>query len=230
MIILAIDSSGASASAAVTDGEKLLSLFVTSSPQKHSATLMPMVESTLKAAGKNVAEVDLFAVNAGPGSFTGVRIGVSLVKGLAFGSGKPVVSVSSLEALAYNLAGFGGVACPVMDARRGQFYNALFRGGERLTPDRLISADELKSELERIGCEARFAGDGYALASETVITPQVRETPAVLRVSNAYSTAVCGLRSYLAGENVFTDATVVPIYLRPSQAERERNEKLKGAE
>ena len=227
MIGLALDSSGAAASAAVTDGEKMLSSFSVSSAEKHSSTLLPMAELALECAGKTVSDVGLFAVVVGPGSFTGVRIGVSLVKGLAFGSGKPIAAVSSLEALAYNLRGLGGIACPVMDARRGQFYNALFRDGKRLTEDRLISAADLEKELASFDCPVYMAGDGYALARTLVHADNLRETPHRLTVSDAYSAAVCGLRGYLAGNNVFTDETVSPVYLRPSQAERTRNERMK---
>ncbi len=227
MIVLALDSSGASASAAVTDGEKLLSSFSVSSAVKHSATLLPMAEKALECAGKTRADVGLFAVVTGPGSFTGVRIGVSLVKGLAFGSGKPIAAVSSLEALAYNLTGFNGIACPVMDARRGQFYNALFRDGKRLTPDRLISAEDLAAELSAYGCPVYLAGDGYALARELVRADNIAETPHRLTVSDAYSAAVCGYRDYMAGRNICSDETVAPTYLRPSQAERTRNERTR---
>ncbi|MBQ7160646.1 MAG: tRNA (adenosine(37)-N6)-threonylcarbamoyltransferase complex dimerization subunit type 1 TsaB [Clostridia bacterium] len=227
MTVLAIDSSGAAASAAVTDDEKLLSSFSVASAEKHSATLLPMAERALECAGKKISDVDLFAVVAGPGSFTGVRIGVSLVKGLAFGSGKPIASVSSLEALAYNLCGFDGIACPVMDARRGQFYNALFRGGKRLTGDRLIPAVELEKELAAYDCPVYMTGDGYALARSLIRADNIRETPHRLTVSDAYSAAVCGLNNYRAGREIYTDETLQPVYLRPSQAERTRNERTK---
>ena len=226
MIVLAIDSSGAAASAAVTDDRRLLSSFSVSSAEKHSATLLPMAEKALACAGKKISDVDLFAVVAGPGSFTGVRIGISLVKGLAFGTGKPVAAVSSLEALAYNLSGFEGIACPVMDARRGQFYNALFRGGKRLTDDRLISAEDLAKELSAFDLPVRMAGDGYALARQLVNAENIVDTPHRLTVSDAYSAAVCGLDNYRSGKDVFTDETVQPVYLRPSQAERTRNERM----
>ena len=227
MIVLALDSSGAAASAAVTEDERLLSSFSVSSAQKHSATLLPMAETALACAGKKLSDVDLFAVVAGPGSFTGVRIGVSLVKGLAFGGEKPVCAVSSLEALAYNLCGFEGIACPVMDARRGQFYNALFRDGRRLTEDRLISASDLEKELASYGVPVRMTGDGYASARQLVHAENVVDTPHRLTVSDAYSAAICGYRNYLAGVGVYTDRTIQPVYLRPSQAERVREERIK---
>ena len=225
MKILALDSSGAHASACVTDGERLVSLFSVSSQQKHSCTLLPMAEEALKCAGFAVSDIDAFAVNAGPGSFTGVRIGISLVKGLAFGSEKPVLGVSSLESLAFNLDGFEGIACPVMDARRGQFYNALFKNGERLTPDRLITAAELEAELSSFDLPVRFVGDGTDIASELVKSKNVILAPHVLTVSSAYSTAVCAYRNYEQGRGIFTAESIQPVYLRPSQAERERKER-----
>ena len=227
MIVLALDSSGAAASAAVTEDERLLSSFSVSSAEKHSATLLPMAEKALECAGKKMSDVDLFAVVAGPGSFTGVRIGISLVKGLTFGTDKPIAQVSSLESLAYNLNGFDGIACPVMDARRGQFYNALFRGGKRLTEDRLISAEDLEIELNAYSLPVRMTGDGYTLARSLVHADNIKDTPHRLTVSDAYSAAVVGLNNYMRGVGIMTDRSVSPVYLRPSQAERTRTERIK---
>ncbi len=225
MKILALDSSGASASACITDGERLISLFTAASQQKHSCTLLPMAEQALKTAGLNISDIDAFAVNEGPGSFTGVRIGISLIKGLAFGSDKPVLGVSSLEALAHNLEGFDGIACPVMDARRGQFYNALFKDGKRLTPDRLITAAELESELKNYALPVYFVGDGAEIARELVGYENVKTVPHGLTVSSAYGTAVSAFRNYNLGRGIHTAESIQPLYLRMSQAERERKER-----
>ena len=225
MKILALDSSGASASACITDGERMVSLFTAASQQKHSCTLLPMAEQVLATAGLDISDIDAFAVNEGPGSFTGVRIGISLIKGLAFGTGKPVLGVSSLEALAFNLNGYGGIVCPVMDARRSQFYNALFKDGNRLTPDRLITAAELQAEFEKYGLPVYFVGDGSAIAAELIKIDLVKTVPHVQTVSSAYGTAVCAYRNYLEGNGIYTDETLQPVYLRMSQAERERKER-----
>ena len=227
MIILALDSGGASVSAAVTEDDRPIAAFTALSVKKHSVTLLPMVDAVLDCAGKTVSDVDLFAVNVGPGSFTGVRIGVSLVKGLAYGTGKPVAAVSSLAALAENLRPYGGIVCPVMDARRGQFYNALFRDGERITPDRVISADELRRELLAYpDAQIRLAGDGSDLARK--LLPDVRFTPTdgLTEQSSAYSSALCALRAGAA--SYLTAETVQPVYLRMSQAERERKERIEN--
>lgn len=225
MKILALDSSGASASACITDGERLISLFTAASQQKHSCTLLPMTEQVLMTAGLDISDIDAFAVNEGPGSFTGVRIGISLIKGLAFGTEKPVLGVSSLEAQAYNLDGYDGIVCPVMDARRSQFYNALFKDGKRLTPDRLITATELQEELEGYALPVYFVGDGTAIATELIKSGLVRSVPHAQTVSSAYGTAVCAYRNYLEGKGIYTDEALQPVYLRMSQAERERKER-----
>ena len=152
MIVLAIDSTAVSGSVAVCRDEELLGEFTLNVGNTHSETLLPMVESVLKACGMTVSDVDVFACDEGPGSFTGVRIGASTIKGLAFNSGKPCIGVSTLEALAHNLVGFEGIACPVMNARRNQVYNALFtvngKAVTRLCDDRAISIPELEEELK----------------------------------------------------------------------------------
>ena len=127
MLIIALDSTAVVASVALCRDDTPIAIFHVKNGNTHSETLLPMVESVLKCAGYTVDDVDLFACSVGPGSFTGVRIGVSTVKGLAFGKNKPCVAVSTLEALAENLVPQSGILCPVMNARRGQVYNALFR-------------------------------------------------------------------------------------------------------
>ena len=169
MKILAVDSTAKTATVALCDDRTMLAEFTLNNGNTHSETLLPMIESMLNAFGMKPHDVDLFACSAGPGSFTGVRIGVATVKGLAFGSGRPAVGVSTLEALARNLD-FGDdaskIICPVMDARRGQLYTARFvrRGSEleRLTPDRAISYTEFENETLPLG-KVWLCGDGYGL-------------------------------------------------------------------
>lgn len=235
MLILAIDTSALTASAAACDydgGEiKRYSLCSVNNGLTHSETLFPLIDGALKGFGKTVGDVGLFAVSAGPGSFTGVRIGVSAVKGLAF-DGRPVAAVSTLEALAENV-GADGVVCPLMDARRGVFYNALFErsGGRltRITPDRAVSAAELSAEAERYG-EIYICGDG-AYLYESLHTGKAKLIKPALcsRFQNALSVAVCAARQYEAGE-VCVAESLPTIYLRKPQAEREREEKLKREE
>jgi tRNA threonylcarbamoyladenosine biosynthesis protein TsaB len=228
MKILALDSTAVVASAAVCDDEKLIALYTVNNGNTHSETLLPMVEAVMKHSKTEMDEIGLFVSSNGPGSFTGVRIGSATVKGLAFDRNVPCIDVSTLEALAFNLRGFNGILCPVMNARRNQVYNALFRWADgtliRLTPDRAISIEELQEELVSIGEPVYLSGDGYDITCKGFdrITPEF--TPEVLRHQNAYSVARCGLAAYQRGE-AKTDLTIAPTYLRPSQAERERNEK-----
>jgi len=231
MLILAIDTSAVTATAAVCDWDgndiKRFSLATVNNGLTHSETIFPLIDNALSSFGKTVKDVELFAVSAGPGSFTGVRIGVSAIKGLAF-DGRPVAAVSTLEALAENI-GAEGVVCPLMDARRGVFYNALFQknGGvlTRLTPDRAISAAELSAELAQYG-SIHICGDGAALY-ETMHTGSLLVKPPLCgRYQNALSVAACGARQYAAGQTV-SAKSLSTIYLRKPQAEREREEKLK---
>ena len=187
----------------------------------------------LNAFGMKPHDVDLFACSAGPGSFTGVRIGVATVKGLAFGSGRPAVGVSTLEALARNLD-FGDdaskIICPVMDARRGQLYTARFvrRGSEleRLTPDRAISYTEFENETLPLG-KVWLCGDGYGLVQGLLPEGTVYDTPEPMRYQSAYSVALSAWLAYRRGEYGDADS-LRPVYLRLSQAERERAERLEA--
>ncbi len=233
MLILALDSTAVAASVALCDGEKMLANYTINLGNTHSETLLPMVEAVMKAAHITAADIDLFAASVGPGSFTGVRIGAATIKGLAFGKEKPCIGVSTLEALAYNLIGFDGIACPVMNARRSQVYTALFEVNancelRRLTPDKAISIQELETELLTQIRPVYFAGDGYEIAREGFSRFTAPETPAILIPQNAYSVAMCALKQY--GEGVrTTDLELSPVYLRLSQAERERAEKEKNS-
>lgn len=230
MKILALDSTAQVATVALCDDERLLGEYTVNNGNTHSQTLLPMVESLLSAFEIKPSEIDLFAVSAGPGSFTGVRIGVSTVKGLAFGLEKTCIGVSTLEALAYNLIGFSGIVCPVMNARRKQVYTALFRAENgsltRLLPDSAISIAELDGILAGYAGEPiLLVGDGYDVTLEG-LTLVPSPTPERLRHQSAYSVAQTALAYYRAGVRT-TDEKLVPSYLRPSQAERERNERLK---
>ena len=231
MIILAIDSTAASGSVAICRDEKLLCEFTLNIGNTHSETLLPMVESALKMCGMTASDIDLFACDEGPGSFTGVRIGAATIKGLAFNSGKPCIGVSTLEALAYNLSGFEGIACPVMNARRDQVYNALFdvNNGEvkRICEDRALAISELEDELLKLNAPVYLSGDGYDISLEGFKSLKCKNTPEMLRYQSGYSVAVCALKKYNAGTRT-TDSELTATYLRLPQAERERLEKEKA--
>ncbi len=228
MLILAIDTTANTATCALLRDGRMLSLYTVNGLLTHSETLLPMIENMLKKCALTVDDVDAFAVSEGPGSFTGVRIGVSLIKGLAFSKNKPCVGVSTLAALAHNLDGFGGYVVPVMDARRNQVYTAVFCDGKRVTEDILIPLDELNAKLHELGISRIYlCGDGYELSKKyfesTDITVDV--TPALLIPQNALSVALIS-EEILKNNGEKTDSSLCARYLRASQAEREREEKL----
>lgn len=227
MKILALDSTAIAASVALCEDETLLGEYTIQNVNTHSETLLPMIESLLRHFSISANEIDLFALSAGPGSFTGVRIGAATVKGLAFGKDKPCIGVSTLEALALNLSVADGLICPVMNARRKQVYTALFRAKngtlERLMPDCAIAISELDEALSAYGEPVRLCGDGYDITAE-LLTHPIIPTPARLRPQSAYSVAQVAFRLYCEGVRT-TDAQLSPIYLRLPQAERERLER-----
>jgi tRNA threonylcarbamoyladenosine biosynthesis protein TsaB len=193
-----------------------------------------MIEALLKNLKLTPDDIDMFAVSEGPGSFTGVRIGVAALKGLAFGKNKICVGTSTLDALARNAMGLSGnfLAVPVMDARRSQLYNAVFEynDGEltRLCEDRLISASDLEAELAGADKPIYFFGDGYAIASKLNL-PTKASTPKILIYQNAAAVAASALCKYESSEEKegFTDLALSPKYLRASQAERGEEQKRK---
>ena len=230
MLILALESSAKAASAAVARDGALLDLEFRNDGLTHSVTLLPMAQTALERCGLLLSDVDAVAVSRGPGSFTGIRIGVSAVKGLCWGADKPAVGVSTLEAMAWNAvdANADGVVCCAMDARRSQVYNALFRveGGrpQRLTEDRAIGLDELADELISTGKPIFVLGDGALLCYNHLLERSVLATlaPEELRLQNAW-----GVCRAAEGKPPASAAELLPRYLRLSQAERERLERLK---
>ena len=228
MLILAFESSARAASAALVKDGKLLSQYSQCSGLTHSRTLLPMGEDMLKNAELTYRDVDLLAVAHGPGSFTGIRIGVSMVKGLAWALEKPCTGVSTLEAMAWHGLAAGGLICPVMDARRSQVYNALFRIEDgrpvRLTEDRPIALEELASELKERGESAFLVGDGAEMSAAFLTGRGLacRLAPENLRMQSAWGVAMAAL-----DKEPGTAESLLPVYLRLSQAERERMERLK---
>ncbi len=229
MKILALDSTAVVGTVALCEDERLIAHYTLNTGNTHSQTLLPMIESVLRSAEWTVDDVELFAVSQGPGSFTGVRIGIATIKGLAFGKNIPCAGVSTLDALAYNLRYLNGIICPVMNARRAQVYNALFscKDGQltRLCPDRAISIAELDEELAAMDQPVYLVGDGYDITHEGLQKATALPVPEELRCQSGYSVALCGLAAYKNGDAT-DDTTLAPVYLRPSQAERERNERL----
>lgn len=228
MKILALDSSAVAATVALCEDRRLLAEYTLNNGNTHSETLLPMVEAILTQFNMSADGIDLFAASAGPGSFTGVRIGAATLKGLAFGKDKPCVEVSTLEALAENLVIHKGLICPVMNARRSQVYTALFRSDgqtlTRLMPDSALAISELDEILSEYGEPVAFCGDGYGITVKALSKTEHVDVPDRLRHQSAYSVAVTAYEKYKNGEAV-TDAEFKVTYLRPSQAERELMEK-----
>lgn len=231
MIILAFDSTAKSASVCVSDGEHVLASYNTDNGLTQSELLLPMAEDALRALKLSFSDVELLACSVGPGSFTGVRIGVSLVKGLAFGRDIPCAAVSTLEALAENLRGINGTVVPVMDARRDQLYCAVYKsstdGMSRAADDGARSFSELADLLREFnGGQIYLVGDGYKIAKDALSALGIETcvTPELLRLENAASVAAIASRKYKNGECV-SDREIAPTYLRMPQAERERLER-----
>ena len=230
MLILSVDSTATPASVCLYDG-KVVAEYYIHTGLTHSQTLTAMIDSVLKITATASTDVDCYAVNSGPGSFTGVRIGVSAVKGMAYAADKPCVAVSTLESMAYHFLSCNTIVCACMDARRQQVYNALFRvhdgALERLCEDRAIGIAELTEELASCGERIVLVGDGAQLVFNSVKElNNIALAPENLRYQRASSTAMIADRKIAAGESV-SAATLMPTYLRLSQAERERNEKRK---
>lgn len=231
MKILAIDTSATAASAALCDENKIIGEFFINTKLTHSRTLMPMVESLLANTNVQTSDITAVAVNCGPGSFTGVRIGVAAAKGLAFADDLPCIEVSTLESLAYNVQSANGIICPVMDARCSQVYNALFKCDgvkpERLCEDRALSIAELSDELKGYNERIILVGDGAELCYNTMkeLLPNVELAPMTVRFQRASSTALIALEKFNNNE-VLSAAEIMPMYLRLPQAQRELKKKM----
>lgn len=233
MRVLAIDCSAKSVSAAIAEDNKLMAEAFLNIQLTHSETLMPMVEQLLINVRLTLKDIDAFAVTAGPGSFTGVRIGISAIKGMAFKDQKQVYPFSTLSAMALtflNGAAFDMVVCGLMDARRNQFYNALFdlKDGKitRITDDRMVSYEELCTELKGLGRPVILMGDGaqlfYKLSGDD---PDFSLAPATLGMQRASGIAIAAA-SGKAESSPLSPEALQTVYLRKSQAEREREETL----
>ena len=231
MLILAFETSAKAASVALHDGSKLLGESYQNTGLTHSQTLMVMAEDLLKQCGLKPQDVTAVAVAEGPGSFTGVRIGVAAAKGFAWGMEIPCYGVSTLEAMARSLGAFDGVICPVMDARRSQVYNALFYANqgilERVAPDRAISLEDLETELKKYEKPIFLVGDGSILCYNTLSTAvsQLILPPEHRMHQRATGVALIAAEQTAAGIAP-SGADLTPNYLRLSQAEREKQERM----
>ena len=232
MLILAFETSAKAASVALHDGKKLLGESYQDTGLTHSQTLMVMAEDLLKQCGKTAGDVTAVAVAEGPGSFTGVRIGVAAAKGFAWGGELSCYGVSTLEAMAKSLGIYQGYVCPVMDARRSQVYNALFyvNCGEytRIREDRAISLQDLGEDAKNLQEPIFLVGDGSVLCYNSLLkdVPNLVLPPEHRQHQRATGVALVAAQKIAAGE-VGAGKALTPNYLRLSQAEREKLEKTK---
>ena len=227
MKILALECSSVSASAALTENGNIICSDFVRSGLTHSQTLMPMAAKMLSDSGEDIGSVDVFVCTAGPGSFTGVRIGVAAIKGMADAQNKPCFAVSSLETAAYPLREKDEVICAVMDARCNQVYTASFLKGERLSEDEAIMTDELAEKLLNFSKPVILTGDGAELVhgklKDTVpVLSSILPDDCYMRAENA---ALLAEEKINNGEKTLSAKELLPVYLRVPQAQRELNNK-----
>ncbi|MBO4898134.1 MAG: tRNA (adenosine(37)-N6)-threonylcarbamoyltransferase complex dimerization subunit type 1 TsaB [Clostridia bacterium] len=227
MKILGLECSAAAAGAAIVSDGKLLSEAYLNIGLTHSETLMPLIDTVLNFAKLDISDIDLFAVSNGPGSFTGLRIGVGTIKGLAMGQNKPVCGVSSLKALCYNVKNAEGLIAPIMDARRGEVYNGLYKwDGDTLCeiePMRAIPVDKLAIECFE---GATFVGDGAAVHKarlRELLGDKAKFAQDAFIYQRASSVAMAAIN-----EKEVNAEELLPVYIRKPQAERELENKIKG--
>ena len=224
MLILGIDTAAAPCCAAVydTDKQQTLGSFVINNKLTHSVTLMPVVSDLLRNSGITTEDIDLFAVANGPGSFTGLRIGISAVKGMAFAASKPCAAVSTLEAMAYNVAMCDGVVCASIDARCNQVYTATFLNDNgtvtRLTDEECLKADELAARLSEYDGDIILVGDGAQLVKKAADEQGIstRLAPDPLRFQTGYGVCLAAMNA-----EQITPEQLMPMYLKLPQAQRE---------
>ena len=233
MKILGIDSSGLVASAAIAVEKNIIAEFTVNNKQTHSQTLLPMIEKVVDMSGIELEQIDAIAIAAGPGSFTGLRIGSATAKGIGLALKKPVVSVPTLEGLAYRVSVFDGIICPIMDARRNQVYTGIYKMDKGnlvcLSEQKAVEIHEIMEELEKYDEKVIFLGDGVEVQRETIEKEFKKEYCfAPIHLSKQSAAAVAVLGDIYFNQGKAEDAAEhKPIYLRKSQAEREREERLK---
>ncbi|MCI8337993.1 MAG: tRNA (adenosine(37)-N6)-threonylcarbamoyltransferase complex dimerization subunit type 1 TsaB [Lachnospiraceae bacterium] len=235
MKILGIDSSGMVASAAIIADGVLASEFTVNNKQTHSQTLLPMIEKVVDMSGVSLESLDAIAVAAGPGSFTGLRIGASTAKGMGLALKKPIVPVPTLEGLAYRVGVADGLICPMMDARRNQVYTGIYRiadsGLECLEEQCAVAIEEIGEKMNALGERVILLGDGIPVHMEYLKSKlSVPYVVAPVHLNRQSGAAVAALGEiYFHAGRMEEAGQHRPIYLRKSQAEREREQRMKGS-
>ncbi len=230
MIVLSIDSSSKVATAALLNDNEVLGEYVINNKREHSVLLMPMIENLLKDCNLTIADIDGFVVSKGPGSFTGLRIGMATIKGLSFGSSKPYISISTLDALAYSLINFNGIICPIMDALRENVYTGLYKNNNGKLNNILeptpMDIDKLVELLKEKNEEVIFTGDGLLKHKKYIEEhlPNAKFASNHLNIVRASSIGELGLNMLAEGQH--DDSNSAPIYLKQPQAVRELERRL----
>lgn len=235
MKVLSLDTSTESATCAVLDNDRLLGEITFNYKKQHSVVLMSMIDNLLNNLNLNIDSLDGFIVSKGPGSFTGLRIGVSAIKGLSQGTGKPFIGISSLDSLAYNLAYTDGIICPILDALRDNVYTALYKFENNnltiISEYMIISIDDLINRLNEMDVQVCFIGDAIPKFKDK-LTSNIKNSsfaPTHLNLVRASALGELGLKFLKAG--IYDDLyTFAPFYLRKSQAEREYEKKIRSIE
>lgn len=231
MIVLSMDSSSLVTTVALLKDEDLLGEFTLNFKREHSVILMEKIEMLLKDCNIDISEVDGFVVSKGPGSFTGLRIGIATVKGLSMGSNKPYLSISSLDALAYSLVNFDGIICPIMDALRDSVFTCMYKSsnGElsKIIDYSALSLDELVEVLQQKDEPVIFTGDGVYKYKEYLLEklPNAKFAPNHLSVVRASALGELGMELLRKGQ--YDDMNSSPLYLKKPQAERELEQRMK---
>ncbi len=230
MKILGIESSSLVASAAIWEDDVIIAEYTVNFKKTHSQTLLPMIQEICRMTEQDLSTLDAIAIAEGPGSFTGLRIGSATAKGLGLALGIPLIPVPTLDAMAYQCYGAGALLCPMMDARRNQVYNGIYRWEEGSflveVPTRALDIDELLQELNRGETPVIFLGDGVPVHRERIrqqIKVPYTLAPATVNRNRGGAVAALGAVRFQAGIRQ-TAAEHAPVYLRPSQAERVRGE------
>jgi tRNA threonylcarbamoyladenosine biosynthesis protein TsaB len=233
MKLLALDSSGLVASVAIVTEEAMLAEYTVNYKKTHSQTLLPMLEEIVKMVDMELSEIDAIAVAAGPGSFTGLRIGSATAKGLGLALKKPIIPVPTLDGLAYNLYGTNKVICPLMDARRNQVYTGLYEFNKEefqiVRQQNVVTVEEIIDTINQQGKEVIFLGDGTAVYKDIIrekIKVDYQFAPVHLNRQRAGAVGALAIQLYQK-KQIVTAEQHEPVYLRLSQAERERAERMK---
>lgn len=230
MIVLSIDSSSKVATVALLKDNVVLGEYVLNDKKEHSQILMPLIDELLKECGITIDDIDGYVVSKGPGSFTGLRIGMATIKGMSFGSNKPYISISSLDALAYSVSSFNGIICPIMDALRENVYTALYKSIDgnftKILDYTPMDVCDLLSLLKEKGEEVIFTGDGLLKHKEYIKENFENPHFAPNHLSIVRASALGELGVNLLSNGIKDDPNSAPLYLKKPQAERELERRL----